>query len=127
MAEAVLDASALLAVLLREPGCEAVQPLLAEGIISAVTACEIGTKLMDHRVPQEEVTAILADLGVKTVPFTEANALLAASLRSMTRSAGLSLGDRACLALAQARNLPVYTADRLWTSLGLPVDIRLIR
>jgi PIN domain nuclease of toxin-antitoxin system len=69
----------------------------------------------------------LAAAGVEMVPFQAEDAALAASLRPKTDPLGLSLGDRACLALALARGVPVLTADRQWGSLDLGIDIRLIR
>ena len=101
--------------------------VLPDAMMSAASACENATKLVDRRVPLDGVPGILADLDVEIVPFGESDALLAAGLSAITRPAGLSFGDRACLALAQSRGLPVYTADRLWASLNLPVDIRLVR
>lgn len=127
MAEAVLDTSAVLAVLLAEPGGERVVPLLDGGLLSAVNACELQTRLVDRGLPAEAATAALAELGVAVVPFGAQDAAAAVALRAGTRRAGLSLGDRACLALARRTGLPVYTADRPWADLDLPFDIRLIR
>lgn len=66
-------------------------------------------------------------LGLEVLPFTAALAEATAQLRPLTREAGLSLGDRACLALAGALGLPAVTADRIWPDLRLPVEIRVVR
>ena len=127
MAEAVFDSSALLALLLREPGGEEVADLLPGGITSAVIACEVETRLIEKGTPPQAAAEIVKSLELRTDDFTAEDASAAAQLRPVTRKAGLSLGDRACLALASRIGLPVYTADRPWTTLGLPLDIRLIR
>lgn len=127
MAEVVLDASALLAWLNDEPGAAAVEAVLADAVISSVNLSEVGAVLADVGMPPEEVGAVFSDLELRTVPFDDDLALLAASLRPATRSAGLSLGDRACLALAQRLDAPAITGDRAWARVDVPVAIRLIR
>jgi ribonuclease VapC len=124
---AIFDASALLALLLGEPGGAGVEPLLLGGATSAVIACEVQTRLVDKGMPATEARTALNDLGLAIAPFAADDATAAAALRPATRKAGLSLGDRACLALAYRTGWPVYTADRPWTTLGLDLDIRLIR
>ncbi len=69
----------------------------------------------------------LMELGVVFEPFTADHAETAALLRARTRERGLSLADRACLALALDRGLKVVTADRAWAELGLEVKVELIR
>lgn len=127
MAEAVLDASALLAVLLGEPGAEAVVPYLPRVVVSAVNAAEALTRLTDLGMALDAATRCLAGLDLETAPFATADATVAASLRQATRPLGLSLGDRACLALGLARGLPVLTADREWAKLDAGVRVELIR
>ena len=125
----VLDASALLALLLDEPGSDRVQGMLPEVAVSAVNLSEVAAKLCDHGVPSREAERILGKLGLRIEPFTEKLAFEAAGLRRATRPAGLSLGDRACLATARELSVSAVTADRAWAALSdaLEVDIELIR
>ena len=134
VAECVLDASALLAYFNDEPGGEVVENALAElGAVSAVNWAEVLTKVRETGKPPEIFCAEMTDRGIlgqllEVVAFEEANAADVADLRSATRAQGLSLGDRVCLALARRLDLPVYTADRIWSELELDdLDIRLIR
>ena len=129
----VLDASALLAYLWNEPGGDEVRASLREGIaISAVNWAEVLSKLADYGSdPHTEAERMLGHgalgkvLGV--VPLDDAMASEIAHLRHSTRSLGLSLGDRACLALGRRLAVPVLTADRSWKSLKLGVRIQPIR
>ncbi len=135
MSESVLDASALLAYLNDEPGAETVEQALAAGcLISAVNWAEVMTKVQERSaIAPRELEKELAEKGIlgqliQVVSFEPWLAAGVAELRSPTRQLGLSLADRACLALAQALELPVYTADRSWGKLALsPLDVRLIR
>ena len=127
LSDVVLDSSALTAVLRGEPGAAIVAPTLAAAWISAVNLAEAFTKMIERGAPPAEAAATIAGLSLQIVDFDRDQALAAAALRPLTRSAGLSLGDRACLALGKLRSLPVLTADRVWKDLDLGVEIRLIR
>jgi len=120
----VLDASAVLAWLREEPGAEVVGPRLAGAVMSAVNWCETWQKLDQHGVDADRATRRLQTLGVRVEPLTVQDALGAARLWSRTRAAGLSLGDRCCLALAQRLTVAAITADAAWASLALD-DIRI--
>lgn len=122
-----LDASALLAVLLDEPGADVVSALLGESGISAVNYSEVAGKLLDRAARPETVARALAPYAPLVKPFDLALAEQAALLRPATRRAGLSLGDRACLALATAHAAAAVTADRAWADLDLGVTITVIR
>jgi ribonuclease VapC len=130
---AVLDASALLAFLQREPGQERVADALTPGsAISTVNLSEVVAKLRDANAPETIIRHALNGLlarGLEVVPFDEALAFTAGFLRPVTRELGLSLGDRACLALGQSRQQPVLTADRGWADVAraVGIDVRLIR
>jgi ribonuclease VapC len=126
----VLDASAVLAVIFDEPGSERVAAHLPGALISAVNAAEVMTKLVDLGMPDETVNAIFEGLQLTILPFETAHARASARLRPQTRAAGLSLGDRACLAVAGQRDAPVLTTDRAWSRLdgaALGVTIELLR
>ena len=119
----VLDASALLALLLDEPGAEAVRPHVQAGVIGAVNLAEVLAKLSDHGVPAFEAARAVAILGLEAAPMTQAQARRSAEMRPTTRAAGLSLGDRACLALAGERDAPALTADRGWEAIAEAVGV----
>ncbi len=125
--DCVLDSSAVLAVIFAEPGHEAVEPMLPSAAISTVNASEAITKLIRLRAPAAEAVKAVDDLQLVVLPFTLEDAHLAARLEPSTRRRGLSLGDRACLALAHRCGVPAVTADRNWRIPKLPVRVRLIR
>lgn len=122
-----MDSSAALAVLNSEPGAPEVWAHLPGAFISAVNVAEVATKMIDGGTPAESADEFVQRLGLQVVPFGRADAVTTAGLRQGTKSAGLSLGDRACLALARLRGLPVLTADKIWANLDVGVDVRLIR
>ncbi|MBX6423471.1 type II toxin-antitoxin system VapC family toxin [Thermosulfurimonas sp. F29] len=121
----VLDASALLAFLHKEPGAEFVE--LERSVISAVNWSEVLYKCLSWGVDIQGLREDLEALGLSIEPFTLQDAELAAGLWPQTRSLGLSLGDRACLALGLRLGLPVITADRSWKNLRLDIEVRVIR
>jgi len=127
MADWVLDASAVLAFILPEPGGDMVRPLIPDSLLCAVNLAEVTARLLDRRFPSMEVDGLLKRLRFTVVSFDEDLALGAGRLRTQTRHLGLSLGDRACLALAQREGLPVLTADRAWAELDVGVQVVLIR
>ncbi len=129
MAEQVLlDASALLAYLHREPGFEAVRAALREGAaIGAVNLAEVLGKVREKGRDAAKIHAALRALGLQVLPFEEADAALAGELGPLARKHGLALGDRAALAQAMRRGMPVLTADRAWVELDLEVEVRVIR
>lgn len=125
----VFDTSALLTFLWREPGHELVAQALAQdnGTVSAVNLAELCAKLVDRGFPDVEIDALVADLGLNISPMDATQAKASALLRNTTRSRGLSLGDRACPALAHALGAVALTADRPWLDLDVGVDIRCVR
>lgn len=127
MDEIVLDASAIIALLRDEPGRELVAASLAGGILSVVNAAEVLTWAVDRGAPIGQAESSLDALDLRVVPFDRDIAVAAAALRPATRKLGLSLGDRACLALAQALGVPALTADRAWLALDLGIEVRTIR
>lgn len=124
----IADSSAILALLWDEPGADVVASVIERAALSAVNWSEIATLLVGRGMPDEQLRAVLAALPVAAiVPFERDQAETAGRLRRDTRHAGLSLGDRACLALAKTHGLPVLTADRVWSTLALGIEVRLIR
>ena len=123
----VLDASALLCVMLGEPGADAVAALMSDAIIGAVNLSEVVAKLQERGVPNAVIDESLDELGLVIVPFDADHAVRAGKLRAITRRFGLSLGDRACLALAMATGGTAVTTDRAWAGLGLDVRVQVAR
>jgi ribonuclease VapC len=128
MNKVVLDASAILALLNEEPGAEKITPeLLSRATTSAVNLAEVQTILVREGGDPDESWALVTDPISDVEPFTAEHARIAGTLIQKTRSLGLSLGDRACLALAIALDAPVYTTDQLWRKLKLGVPIHVLR
>jgi ribonuclease VapC len=130
MPPTVLDASALLAYLNREPGGDGVREALDQGcIISAVNLAEVLSREVELGADPAEAMYTIDVLGhaLKVIPCDEEDAVRIARLRPETRKWGLSLADRACLALAQRLDLPVLTADHDWERIDLKVKLTFIR
>ena len=126
----ILDSSVIIALLRKERGHE----LVAEAIVAGAGVCaanmaETATAMVRRGVPSNEVETILVDLPVSVFDVNRELALQAGLLYSATKSLGLSLGDRLCLALALREGREALTSDRMWTDAGLllGVPVRLIR
>ncbi len=122
----VVDASALLALLQGEPGGKSVETAVEGSAMSAVNWSEVHHRLA-RGIDVSELRSDVEALGLELVPFAVADAELAATLWSSTRHLGLSLGDRACLALARRLERPALTADRAWLDLDVGVRVHAIR
>ena len=129
MGDVVLDASAILALIFEEPGSDRVEAHLPGALVSTVNIAEVATRLLAFDMPVETVETMIDTLQLSIQVFDYDQALAVGQLRSVTRSAGLSLGDRACLALAKARNTRALTTDRAWESIAgeAAVDVELLR
>lgn len=129
MSERVLDASAVLALLNGEPGHQRVQVCLEAGscCISAVNMSEVLSRLLDWGMPRPQAEDVFAALELAVYPLDETLSRECAALRPATRALGLSLGDRACLALAGRLGAPALTADRPWLQADLGITIECIR
>lgn len=123
----VLDASAVLAFLHEEPGGDRVSSVLDGANVSAVNWSEVIQKALQKGVDVDGMQQEFVALGVQFLDFTPRQAEIAAQLWTRTRGHGLSLADRACLALAIDKRLPVWTADRIWADLGLAIAMQVIR
>jgi ribonuclease VapC len=129
----ILDASALLAHLRDEPGADVVAEAIASGaVISTVNLAEVFSRAADRggdpaKLAAELTQSGLLDGAITVEPFTAADAIDAGRLRPLTRNAGLSLGDRACLALARRLDAPALTADTDWQGVAHGVELRPIR
>lgn len=129
MYKAVIDASALLAFLKDESvSLHDLESLLPKSLISSVNACEVATVMLRLGIPFGTIEELIDETVGQIIPFNKEHYLLAASLYKTTKQYGLSLGDRACLALAQQTNLPVYTSDQIWRKLKIEnIQINIIR
>ncbi len=123
----VFDSSAILALLKMEEGHEIVAEHLDRAIVSAVNFSEVVTVLARKGFGQEQVIKSLKETFLHIEDFDTEQAIIAASIDEITRTHGLSLGDRGCLALAQQQKLPVLTADKVWKELNLDIKVQLIR
>lgn len=123
----VLDTSAILALLFDEPGRERVASVLDEASVSAVNLAEIVTKLIDVGYADEDMEQAVEAFLPFVAPFDVPLAIAAGAMRRGTRQHGLSLGDRACLALAQRDSAQALTADRAWSQLDIGVAVDVIR
>jgi ribonuclease VapC len=124
---AVLDSSAILAVIFDEPGSETVLPLLQGALLSAVNLAEVHARLLLRGVNADFAWRHVHDLGCEICLFSDQEARLAGELVDRTRPYGLCLGDRACLALAIHRQATVYTTNAAWKNLDLGIEVEVIR
>ena len=129
MIRAVLDASALLALLLGEPGADKVRAILADSAVASVNLSEIVGYFARNGVAENDIRLVLDPLPIARIPFDERLAFAAGMLLPTTRKAGLSFGDRACLALASRLGVQALTADRSWQGIAevVGVDVDVIR
>jgi ribonuclease VapC len=123
----VLDASAVLCLLQEEKGAERVVETLPDSMIGAVNYSEVVAKLVEAGLDEVTVDSLIDKLQLNVIPFDRVQARLAGSLRSTTRKLGLSLGDRACLALAAAEGATALTCERIWTKFEAPCRVEALR
>ncbi len=127
MSTVILDASAILAFLLDEPGADMVNDARGDAAASAVNIAEVAARLADLGVDYAAIRRAVALMDLEIIPFDSDQAIETGALRTATRHRGLSLGDRACLQTAAQRQRPALTADKAWADIDLGVEIRLIR
>lgn len=126
MAEVVLDASAILALLRSEPGTEEVERVIAEAVVSVVNELEVISKLIWRGQTPEQALDVVRGLPYRLVELDARQARRAGVLWQETRAQGLSLADRCCLALAERERLPAMTADTGWANVAIGVEIRVL-
>ncbi len=122
-----MDSSAALAILLDEKGADTALGFLPDAQCCSVNAVEIISRLIDKGRSAEQAAEDFAGLGMPVAVFDEALGISAGQLRAATKHLGLSLGDRACLALAIQEDATALTADRSWADLDIGCRIELIR
>ena len=122
----VLDASALIAMLKGERGAAKVAGAIAGARVSSVNYAEVVSHFVHAGMPEREVDAMLDPLPMTVVPADRALAQLAGRLRAATAAAGLSLGDRFCLALAYRDELPAWTGDLDWKKVADAAQVKVV-
>lgn len=123
MSALVVDASAILAAILGERGGDTVFERMETAAVSTVNLAEVYSFAAIRNLPTEAIDAFVADTGIEVAAFDHRQAIAAGQLAGITRKAGLSLGDRACLALAARRKAEVLTADRPWQAIAHEVGL----
>lgn len=122
----VIDSSALIAFVKREPGAARVGGLLDGGLVSSVIFAESLSKMAVMGYDAEAARRDFLDAGLRVDDFTLSSVGSVVALHPLSRMR-VSFADRVCLALAMTRKLPVLTGDRQWVGLGLPLEFELIR
>lgn len=123
----LLDTSAIITLLKKEPGYQILEDLIANSSISSVNLSELVAVLVRSGITETEIDQIITDLVPEIIPFCENLAIQAGKLANQTRGLGLSLGDRACIATGIHHNRAIYTTDKIWQELKAPADIILVR
>lgn len=123
MTASVLDASALLALLLNEPGAEVVKTMLDDAVMSVVNLAEVVSHYAKLGIDRADIQAMLIPLPIRLEPVDAELSYLAGMLRPITLPGGLSLGDRYCLALAKREGLPALTAERRWADIAVAAGV----
>jgi PIN domain nuclease of toxin-antitoxin system len=123
----LLDTSAIITLLKKEPGYEILDEIIASSAMSVVNLTELVSMLTRSGVIDHEVDEVIKDIVPEILQFTEDIAIEAGKLIKHTKSYGLSLGDRACIATGIQHNMKIFTADKIWKELKLPVEIIIIR
>lgn len=128
MNENVLDASAMLAIIQHEKGADYMtDEIMANAVMSTVNLAEVQSKLVKNGYDPKYAWLDSTSMLQSEEPFTSDQARIAGDLMAQTANYGLSLGDRACLALAISLNAPIYTTEKLWQKLKLGIKIHVIR
>ena len=123
MTRFVLDASALLALLLGEPGAETVKSGLDGSVITTVNLAEVVSHYAKLGAARRDIEALLRPLPIRSVPLDAGLSYDAGMLRPITLEGGLSLGDRCCLALAKREGLAALTAERRWPAIAAAAGV----
>jgi ribonuclease VapC len=127
MSSIVFDSSVLIAILRQEPGYEQGEALFSKALVSTVNLAEVSTYLARNGASLETIKKILEQFPCQIIDFSHELVAMTGFLYQQAKQFGLSLGDRACLALAMSKNIPVLTADTIWTKLSLSIDVKTIR
>ena len=125
MSALILDSSVVLAAILGERGGDDVFDRLEEAAISTVNVAEVYTYAAINSLSTLAIDAFFEETGIEVVPFSHEQALVAGRIAAITKTSGLSLGDRSCLALAIVRDGEVLTADHPWERIAGAVGLKI--
>lgn len=123
--KSLLDTSAIIALLKKEPGYEILEDVIANSSMSSVNLSELVAVLARSGVPEEEIDEIITDIVPEIIPFSENLSIKTGKLISVTKEYGLSLGDRACIATGSYYNMEIYTKDSIWLNLTENVKVKI--
>lgn len=123
----VLDSSAVLCLIAQEPGATVVADVMPRAVIGAVNYAEVVSKLIERSSDPQATAQYLGSMELDVVDYTQPQAFGTGVLRQRTRSGGLSLGDRACLALAAERKAIAVTTDKAWKNFDDIARVLLVR
>jgi ribonuclease VapC len=126
VSEYILDASALVAMLRSEPGAESVSKAISDARMSVINYSEVVSYFVHAGMDVRDVDAMLDPLPIEWIPVDKELANLAGRLHRSTASAGLSLGDRFCMALAKRDGLAAWTADKAWKAIASDVGVEVV-
>lgn len=124
----VFDSSALIMLFAKELGYESVRQNLKYAIISSVNIAQVYKYCIEvQNLTEEDCRNLIKLSGIKIIDFCEEQALITAKMIKQTKQYGLSLGDRACIALAMYKNHPILTCDKIWQKVELDVEFIMAR
>jgi PIN domain nuclease of toxin-antitoxin system len=128
MSKVIFDSSALIALFAKETGYDFIKKHMKDAIISSVNIAEVYKYCIESQnLTKNEAKSLIKLADIKIIDFCDEQALITAEIISKTKKYGLSLGDRACLALAILRNHPVITCDRIWQKVDINVKFIMAR
>jgi len=123
----LLDTSAIIALLKKEPGYETLEEVIANSSISIINLSELVSVLTRSGIAENEIDEIIKDIIPEVTPFNEDIAINTGKLIKQTKDFGLSFGDRACIATGIYYNMPVYTTDKVWKDLRTLAKVIVVR
>lgn len=123
----LLDTSAIIALLKKEPGYESLEEVVANSAVSIINFSELVSVLMRTSIVESEIDEIIKDIIPEIIPFSEDIAIQTGKLIKLTKDLGLSLGDRACIATGIYHGIPIYTTDKVWKDLKTSAQIVIVR
>lgn len=122
----LLDTSAIIALLKKEPGYKLLEGIISNSAISLVNLSELVSVLSRSNIPENEIDDIIMDIVPEIIPFCENVCIKAGKLARLTKDYGLSLGDRACIATACHYNMEIYTTDKIWLKLVASITTTIV-
>ncbi|WP_341748898.1 type II toxin-antitoxin system VapC family toxin [Candidatus Tisiphia endosymbiont of Sialis lutaria] len=122
----LLDTSAIIALLKKEPGYKILEDVIASSSIASINLSELVSVLTRSNIAENEIDIIVADIVPEIIPFCENIAIKTGKLSRLTKDYGLSLGDRACIATGCYYNMEIYTTDKIWLKVADNITTKII-